>query len=336
MYPSLIPRAHAFAYSTSSSASFLDDLPPWAPALFPQALPTDVVSLDAASSVWIEGELELDDTEPAEVSSALYASNCTANLRVVPWLDNNFDAQLLAELDPQLLFCPEEAFAEICWAAAVHDVDPPPKPTLRPSTRAPAPVVPDAHPPLADVTNRKPSPPQQSQPVRAQPRIPRPSTNRSRSTPILPPAPPYIPPSTSAVDAHNRLLGAPFAGFDFAPMRRRDVASANGDPTRIDPFPRHLQPHTTLDAAAALLMLQPAPAAHWHVSGSVSMGANGGAAAYPYPTPAPSRSNSNSASAQGPKPPSRFLSYLQPRGAGAAGADATPAMPLPPSMRVHS
>ncbi|KAJ7066383.1 hypothetical protein C8F01DRAFT_699273 [Mycena amicta] len=145
-----IPRAHAFAYRTPA---YIDDFPPWAPALFPQpqTLPTDVVSLDAASSLWIEPEREESCYGSEEFSLSFSQLG-------IPWLNDTitpaFDATLLAALasDAQLLYCPEQAFADICWAAAVHDVDGDASANL-PTPGRRSPTVPDAHPPLADVTN---------------------------------------------------------------------------------------------------------------------------------------------------------------------------------------
>nr|GAT56843.1 ADP-ribosylation factor [Mycena chlorophos] len=243
-----IPREHAFAYSARAgpaTATYIDDFPPWAPALFPrpQLLPTDAVSIDAASSLWIEEQQSYTE-EHSELDPH------------IPWLDDGvFDAGLLATLalDEQLLYWPEQAFADICWAAAVYE---PPVVVQKP---APA-TVPDPHPPLADVTNRRSPPPL---PIPEQDE----ETDTETETITSTPAPPY----SRAVDEHNRLLAL---NYDFAPLRRRDV-EAKEDYMRIDPFPRYLQPNTatsTLDAAAALLMLQPTPQTHWQVSGSVGVG----------------------------------------------------------------
>ncbi|KAF7309975.1 hypothetical protein MIND_00370300 [Mycena indigotica] len=251
-----IPR-HAFA-CTPTTAAYVDDFPPWAPVL--QTLPTDV---DAASSVWIE---------PLGEERA----------HRVPWLDDvllEFDANLLATLalDEQLLYFPEEAFADVCWAAAV--------------------LEPEPESPRASIQERLMASPLSSHAELE-------NEDNDVDDVDFTPAPPYMAPTFSAVDEHNRLVGTPFAesfSRDFAPLRRRDVVAKYNDPMRIDPFPRDLQPNTSLDAAAALLMLQPSPQSFWQVSGTVGVGTGDGMPIGAYPI----RST--------PKASSRFLAYLTSR-----------------------
>ncbi|KAJ7210560.1 hypothetical protein GGX14DRAFT_626144 [Mycena pura] len=282
MRSSSIPRPHAFAYSEQPD---VDNLPPWAPARFPQTLPMDIA--DVASSIWIGLDTNTD--------TCAHAQHCDDECSTsVPWLDRNappLDATLLAELDAQLLHRPEQAFADICWAAAVHDVDA--------STSAP---VPSAHPPLADLTNtssvaftsldpfedddqfgQDACPPDPYEDGEFHPR---------EDEDVYLPAPPYGADSPRAVDEHNRLLGAPFADtLNFTPLRRHDLPFSKGDPAH-DPYPRY---KPDLDAAA-LLMLQPQPLTHWHVSGTVAADSVG---SYPIP--------------RTPKAPGRLFAYFHAR-----------------------